>query len=109
MPDDADPQPDTSGLSKAVLALAGDAALRPVLIVVVLITGTVVAGGVLLALRAANIFAMAAVAGMALMTFAALDGEIRTARRVTPGVWAIASIWLAAALVGSALVAIGAF
>ena len=47
--------------------------------------------------------------GLVLMTFMALDGEIRTARRMTPGVWAIASVWLAAGAIALVLVSIGAF
>ena len=107
-------EPDTEGpdhtpLERVVRILAEDAALRPVLIVVVLTLGTFVAGGVLLALRSANLFAMAGIAGLVLMTFIAVDGEIRTARRMTLGVWAIASVWLAALAIGLTLVWIGAF
>ena len=105
---DAD-DPKSTPLERAVRVLVGDAALRPVLIVVVLILGTFVAGAILLALDNRNIFAMAGLAGMALLTAMAIDGEIRSARRMTLGVWAIASIWLAAALISVVLSAIGAF
>lgn len=101
--------PKSTPLERAVRALVSDVALRPVLIVVVLVLGTFVAGAVLLALGGGNIFAMAALAGMALLTAMAIDGEIRSTRRMTLGVWAIASVWLAAALIGFVLSAIGAF
>ena len=89
--------------------LIEDIALRPVLIVVLLILGTFVAAGVLLALGNRNIFAMAGIAGLALLTTFAVDNEIRSARRVTLGVWAIAGVWLAAAAIGTLLFKIGVF
>lgn len=102
-------KPAPTPLERAVRTLAEDTALRPVLIVVVLVLGTFVAGGLLLALRAANLFAMAAIAAMVFLTLLVLDGEIREARRVTLAVWAIASVWVAALAIAALFVSIGAF
>ena len=52
---------------------------------------------------------MAGIAGLTLMTFAGIDGEIRAAKRITAGVWAIASVWIAAAAIGFTMVSLGAF
>ena len=109
MPEPDADGPNTTPLERVVRELIDDPALRPVLIVAVLILGTFLAGGILLALRGANLFAMAGIAGAVLMTAIAVDDEIRTTRRMTLGVWALASIWLAAALVALTLVRIGAF
>ena len=94
---------------RVVLTMTDDPGLRPVLLVVVLIAGTFVSFGVILALRQANLFAMAGIAGLTLMTFAGIDGEIRAAKRITAGVWAIASVWIAAAAIGFTMVSLGAF
>ena len=102
-------EPRTTPLERMVRVLVEDAALRPVLIVIVLILGTFVAGDVLLALGSRNVFALVGLAGLVLLTLLAIDNEVRSARRVTLGVWAIASIWVAAAVVGATLRAIGAF
>ncbi len=109
MPEPDADGPNTTPLERVVRVLIDDPALQPVLIVAVLILGTFLAVGILLALRGANLFAMAGIAGAVLMTAIAVDDEIRTTRRMTLGVWALASIWLAAALVALTLVRIGAF
>lgn len=109
MPDSDTNEPKSTPLERAVRVLISDAALRPVLIVVVLILGTFVGGAVLLALSGGNLFAMAGLAGMVLLTAMAIDGEVRSTRRITLGVWAILSVWFAAALVGAVLSTIGAF
>ena len=102
-------EPKPTPLERAVRTLTSDAALRPVLIVVVLVLGTFLAGGVLLALGNRNLFAIAGVSALVLLTLLGIDNEVRQARRITAGVWAIASVWGAAALIGLTLLWIGAF
>ena len=106
--DEEETRGDTA-FERVVLTLTDDPGLRPVLIVVVLIAGTFISFGVILALRHANLFAMAGIAGLVLMTFVGIDGEVRHAKRITAGVWAIASMWIAAAIIGFTMVSIGAF
>ena len=64
---EADDEQSTTPLERILRPLVEHPALRPLLIVVVLILGTFVAGGVMLALRNRNLFAMLGIAALVLL------------------------------------------
>ena len=100
---------EKSPLDRAIEAMLGDSSLWPVLIVCVLVLATFLAGIELLALHTRNLLALVGLGALVLLSIFMADTEIRPQRRMTPGAWAIAIIWLTSLLVAAALTSIGAF
>ena len=101
-------RPDLGAADRIVRTLASDPTLRPLAIVILLIAGTFLAGAVLVALRARNLFAIAGLFLLVLMTLHVLDGARRQGGML-PTTWALVAVWVTTAAIAIGLSRLGVF
>lgn len=111
MPDDPnkDENDETPrGFEEHLLVYVRDASLWPVLTVVVLIAGTLGASVIIYALELRDLFALAAISLLLVMSGHALWGDIR-ARRLGAASWITATLWGASLGIAALARMIGVF